>query len=168
MSNGYRTPPSSPPGSPVARGGPLTINALKTILNRSGKNWAFTGSQAMKIHGNTIGRTHRAPNDIDILVNQLNLPIFIDLLSSIGYRLNGPPPLKRSNVNINKVTLNKGNKHIDLLVAGKLGPKFTTNSVHLVGGYPVVSIRNLITFKKRANGGNSAAANIAFLKSLLR
>ena len=159
--NAFRSPPSSP-RSP----GPLTVNSLKNILNHSGKNWAFTGSQAMKIHGNTVGRMSRPPNDIDILVNKPNLQTFIDLLAPLGYKLNGPPPLKTAR--INKVTLRKGNKHIDLHVAGHLGPKFTTNSVHLVGGYPVVSIRNLINFKKRANGGNSAAANIAFLNSLLR
>jgi len=159
----YITPPSSPRGgTPVARG-PLSLNSLKNLLNRSGKNWAFTGSQAMKLHETNNHPMHRRPNDIDILVNQLNLGNFITLLKSIGYKLNGPPPMRGNN----KATLKNGNQHIDLLVAGKLGPKFTPTTVTKVKGFPVVTIPHLISLK-RAAGGNSAAENVAFLKRLLR
>ena len=155
------TPPSSPQRTPV---GPLTLNSLKNLLNRSGENWAFTGSQAMKLHETNKHPVHRRPNDIDIVVNQLNLPIFIRLLSSIGYKLNGPPPMRGAN----KATLFKGNQHIDLLVAGKLGPKFIKGTtVTTVKGFPVVTIPELIRRKHNA-GGNTAAANIAFLERLLK
>jgi len=159
------TPPSSPPGSPVARG-PLTVNALKNILNNTNRRWAFTGSQAMKIHANKVGRTSRPPNDIDILVNANSLPAFVHELAVLGYRRSSATPLQGKK-KIRKVTMNKGNKHIDLLVAGGgLGPTFGNNTVTRVQGFPVVTIPQLIIRKQNA-GGNTAAANIAFLKSLL-
>lgn len=156
---------NTPPGSPVARG-PLTVNALKNILNNTNRRWAFTGSQAMKIHANSVGRTSRPPNDIDILVNVNSLPAFVHELSVIGYRRSSATPLAGKK-KIRKVTMNKGNKHIDLLVAGELGPNFRNNTVTKVHGFPVVTIPHLILRKQNA-GGNSAAANVAFLKSLLR
>lgn len=176
MSNGYSTPPSSPPrgfrtpvgtpnGTPAPRG-PLTLNSLKNLLNNTRRRWAFTGSQAMKIHGNSVGRTSRPPNDIDILVNANSLPSFVHALSFIGYRRSSATPLA-GRKKIRKVTMNKGNKHIDLLVAGELGPTFRNNTVTRVQGFPVVTIPELITRKQNA-GGNTAAANIAFLERLLR
>lgn len=169
--NGFRTPPSSPrgnrtpTGTPVARG-PLTINALKNILNNTRRRWAFTGSQAMKIHANSVGRTSRPPNDIDILVNANSLPAFVHELSVLGYKRSSATPIGGKK-KIRKVTMNKGNKHIDLLVAGELGPHFGNNTVKKVHGFPVVTIPHLI-LRKRNAGGNTAAANIAFLESLLR
>ena len=144
--------------SPVrSRPGPINLNKLKNVLNNTGKPWAFTGSQAMKIHANAVGKTSRLPHDFDILVNSSNIKDFIHGLISLGYKRNSYSPLQK----VRKVTMIKdGNKSIDLLFTGHYGPRINTNTVKTVSGFPVVKIHQLINYK------NKNSPNINFLKSL--
>jgi hypothetical protein len=157
----YSTPPSSPVRLPS---GPTTLNSLKRVLDNTGKPWAFTGSQAMKIHANAAGKTSRLPHNFDVLVNPSNIHDFIFALRNLGYYSESPPPMKKAKKAVRKVTLVKnGNKSIDLLVAGELGPRMNTNTVTTVKGFPVVTIPQLIIRKEIAN---SNSPNIKFLRSL--
>jgi hypothetical protein len=137
--------------------GPINLNKLKFVLNNTGKPWAFTGSQAMKIHANAVGKTSRLPHDFDILVNSSNIKYFIHALTSLGYKRKSYSPLQT----VRKVTMIKnGNKSVDLLFTGHYGPRMNTSTVKNVIGFPVVTIPQLILYK------NKNSPNINFLMSL--
>jgi len=150
----------SPPRRPT---GPVTLNLLKNVLNNSGKKWAFSGSQAMKIHGNAQGVNTRVPHNFNIVTNKSSIQHLLYPLMSLGYSRNNYFPLNGKKL-YNKVTLYKnGNKSIDILVAGSsLAP--TMNHTTKVNGYPVVTLEKLISQKK---GSMPNSENIITLIKLL-
>jgi hypothetical protein len=108
------------------------IEELKKYPNKV----AFTGSVALKLYG----ATHRKPNNINIIVHNLNNAKSI--LSAQGYQLTNSHP-KNKHYEFEK----KNKKSINVFVGGsKLAPRF--NSTVMLNGVRVVKLENLLKQKQ--------------------
>ena len=143
--NSPRTPRNSPRNSPMNLS--AEVRLIRHELNPLGKPWAISGSMAMKIHANRRGISlHRNPNDIDIVVRSKDFGLFVSALGNIGYKIDGPPPLRYKD----HLKLHKGNKSIDLIRSGsELAPNLSAMNINVFNGTtPVVKVNKLINQKK--------------------
>ena len=106
------------------------IEELKKYPNKV----AFTGSVALKLYG----ATHRKPNNINIIVHNLNNAKSI----LKGYQMTNSHP-KNKHYEFEK----KNNKSINVFVSGsKLAPRF--NNTVMLNGVRVVKLENLLIQKQ--------------------
>ena len=140
--------PRTPRNSPKTPSNLSTeVIHIRHALNPLRKPWAISGSMAMKIHANRRGiLLHRNPNDIDIVVRSKDFGLFVSALGSIGYKINGPPPLRYKD----HLKLHKGSKSIDLISSGsELAPNLSKMNINVFNGTtPVVKVNKLINQKK--------------------
>jgi hypothetical protein len=145
------------------------VNRNKNLENRLGtNNWAYTGSLAMKIHANRLGKklpNNRKIGNINIAAKE---PLFlVPLIKTQRWIQNGPQTNRHTKFYNNRgLTLN-------LFPAnGRLAPNFI--HVQKFNGYPPVMSLN--SLKNQKNIARNYAvnrnlpkinANIAFLKFLL-
>lgn len=147
---------------------------LDDVLN--GWPWAYTGSVAMKIHANRLGKgaNMRPTKNINIAVDPNAFDrIHRTLRSSKKWNYaNGPPAPGRNTKRAHMYRISNG-KNLNVIKAnGYLAPKF--NHVQRFKGLPpVMSIKALLNQKQRANKNNffgnnlrKLERNIAFLKQL--
>jgi hypothetical protein len=144
---------------------------LESVLN--GWPWAYTGSLAMKIHANRLGRggNMRRVGNINLAVHPNAFPsISGPITSTKNWNFSGGFPGPKSK---RMQMIRMSNRaHMNVLKAnGELAPRM--NKVQRVNGIPVMSINSLLNQKKNINRndvfGNNLRklnANIAFLKEL--
>jgi len=138
------------------------VNRNKNLENRlRGTKWAYTGSMAMKIHGNKLGIPfYRNVGNINIAVNKNNHRFIVPLIAQGKWNLRGPPNIRNRHT---KFISNNGLK-LNLL-SKNLAPPM--NKVVFVNGVPVMSINALYNQKRKINNNNNKAMrNINYLLKL--
>lgn len=135
---------------------------LEKRLNNSGHKWAYTGSMAMKIHGNSRRIPfYRPVGNINIAVNARNHSKLVPIIARENgkWNLRGPPNVRNRHT---KFTSKNGTMKLNLL-SKNLAPSM--NNVIIVNGVPVMSIKALFNQKVRI-GNNKAFNNINYLMKL--
>lgn len=127
---------------------------LEKRLRDSGTKWAYTGSMAIKIHGNKLGIPfYRNVGNINIAVNSGNHRRVIPLIASNKGKWN-----LRSSPNIRNRHTKFISKNGKLnLLSKNLAPPM--NKVVYVNGVPVMSINALYNQKRKINNNNNKAKN---------
>jgi hypothetical protein len=145
------------------------VRNIRHTLNPLHKPWAISGSMAMKIHANSFGvKVYRDPNDIDIIVRSKDFGLFVSALGNIGYKIDGPPPVRYGN----HLKLSKGRHSIDLLRSGSnLAPNLSQMNINIFNGKtPVIKVKKLINQKRKILNNipnERAKKNINFLYKLV-
>lgn len=139
------------------------VNRNKNLENRlRGTKWAYTGSMAIKIHGNKLDIPfYRNVGNINIAVNKNNHRFVVPLIASNKgkWNLRGPPNIRNRHT---KFISKNGSTKLNLL-SKNLAPPM--NKVVYVNGVPVMSINALYNQKRKMNN-NKANKNIEYLLKL--
>lgn len=135
---------------------------IKRKFNTLHKNWAVSGSWAMKLYGNMVGIKTRNPNDFDFVVQPKDASLFINALDELGYTYKGPPP-----VQFRHLKLKKGKYEIDLLGAGGNLAPYLNKVTMFNSTTPLIPIRALVKQKQVTNNwNNTPSANLPILMKL--
>lgn len=140
---------------------------LESVLN--GWPWAYTGSLAMKIHANRLGRgkNMRRVGNINIAVDPNSFRSIPGLLRSTkNWNYNGGPP----GINSKRAKMYRVSNGVGLNVIkanGDLAPNYS-NVQRINGLPPVMSINALFRQKKHANKNNFFGNNLNKLKKNIR
>jgi hypothetical protein len=145
---------------------------LEKVLN--GWPWAYTGSVAMKIHANRLGKSKnmRPVGNINIAIDPNNFKSIFSSLRSWEYA-NGPPGPNSKRARMFRMTPNGKRINMNVIKAnGALAPKFS-HVQRFRGLPPVMSVQALLNQKRKVNRndvfGNNIRKlnqNIKFLKEL--
>lgn len=139
------------------------VNRNKNLENRlRGTKWAYTGSMAIKIHGNNKGIPfYRNVGNINIAVNKNNHHFVVPLIASNKgkWNLSSPPNIKKRHT---KFISKNGSTKLNLL-SKNLAPPM--NKIVYVNGVPVMSINALYNQKRKMNN-KKALNNINYLLKL--
>lgn len=133
------------------------VNRNRNLENRlRGTKWAYTGSMAIKIHGNKLGIPfYRNVGNINIAVNKNNHRFVIPLIASNNgkWNLRGPPNIRNRHT---KFISKNGTTKLNLL-SKNLAPPM--NKIVYINGVPVMSINALYNQKRKMNNNNNKAKN---------
>jgi len=138
------------------------MNNITHLLGPYSKNWAFTGSGAMAIHGKRLGVQTRTPQNINIAVHPNHMMSTYTRLVGNKWVPTSPPGMRPR-----RIHLTKNGKNLDILAAGKLAPNISHRRKYK--GYPpVMSIESLLKRQINMNNSNKRTRNIKTLTNLSR
>lgn len=138
------------------------MNNITQTLGPYSKNWAFTGSVAMAIHGNRLGVKTRTPQNINIAVHPDYMMTTYTRLVGNKWVPTSPPGMRPR-----RIHLTKNGKNLDILAAGKLAPNISHRRKYK-GHPPVMSIESLLKRQINMNNSNKRNRNIKTLTNLSR
>lgn len=139
---------------------------LERVLN--GWPWAYTGSMAMKIHANRLGKgkNMRRIGNVNIAVRPNAFPnISAPITSTKNWNFKGGFPGPRSK-RMQLTRISNGFNMNVLKANGNLAPNF--KHVQMINGVPVMSINALLKQKKNINRNDVFGNNIRKLNQNIR
>jgi len=136
------------------------MNNITQTLGPYSKNWAFTGSLAMFIHGQRLGVKTRTPHNIDIAVHPDHMMTTYTRLVGNRWVPSSPPGMRPRRIHFTKNGID-----LDVLAAGKLAPNISHRRKYK-DHPPVMSIESLLKRQENMNKSNKRNRNIKTLTNL--